>query len=179
MVFLSISRKLLAYYPNFKYTTSPLCVSLSAGLGRTALLWCPRLLIFNIFATTLHIWKPWSPSVTCGSRMRRWQGRHLTSLSTIISWYIIDISQDCHIRPSWRLIIKFLSFCVTGISIAFLIGRNVKRSDRLKHMYVSLRYIMEISSLHIDLQILFQMQMFQFIFLEYTVLYVHTVFYPI
>jgi hypothetical protein len=34
--------------------------------------------LFNIFAVTLHIWKPSPPSATWGRAMPWWQGTHLT-----------------------------------------------------------------------------------------------------
>jgi hypothetical protein len=34
--------------------------------------------LFNIFAATLHIWRPSPPSATCGCAMPWWQGTHLT-----------------------------------------------------------------------------------------------------
>jgi hypothetical protein len=33
---------------------------------------------FNIFAATLHIWRPSPPSATWGSAMPWWKGTHLT-----------------------------------------------------------------------------------------------------
>jgi hypothetical protein len=34
--------------------------------------------LFNIFAATLHIWRPSPPSATWGRAMPWWQGTHLT-----------------------------------------------------------------------------------------------------
>jgi hypothetical protein len=37
-----------------------------------------RVYVFNIFAATLHSWRPSPPSATRGRTVQRWQGTHLT-----------------------------------------------------------------------------------------------------
>jgi hypothetical protein len=52
--------------------------------------------LFNIFAATLHIWRPSPPSTAWGRTMPWWQGTHLTWLSPyyihnkqILNWFFI------------------------------------------------------------------------------------------
>jgi hypothetical protein len=51
--------------------------------------------LFNIFAATLHIWRPSPPSATWGRAMPWWQGTHLTCSYGTILTKILDVCRHC------------------------------------------------------------------------------------
>jgi hypothetical protein len=51
--------------------------------------------LFNIFTTTLHIWRPSPLFATWGRAMPWWQGTHLTWLGTVYT-------KNCGVNFVWR-----------------------------------------------------------------------------
>jgi hypothetical protein len=64
--------------------------------------------LFNIFATTLHIWRPCPPSATWGRAMPLWQGTHLTW----DSHQLVIRHRSLSLKFVWKLINRCTSGCM-------------------------------------------------------------------
>jgi hypothetical protein len=100
--------------------------------------------LFNIFAVTFHIWRPFPPSATWGRAMPWWQGTHLICGCTVgglsrraqlcewmmSEWELIRNSQSGERNVgTWRC-----GSVVSDVSCAFIqnVGPNLRRKVKLK-----------------------------------------------